>query len=69
MRDHKLRTTLLLALRSTLRFARHLAAASIMLAVTHAAVAADGVARRKVIIDQDAFGPGGSNMQDRKSVV
>ena len=63
MRDHKLRTTLLLALRSTLRFARHLVATSLMLAVAHAAVAADGVARRKVIIDQDAFGPGGSNMQ------
>ncbi|HEY0342804.1 MAG TPA: nucleoside hydrolase, partial [Steroidobacteraceae bacterium] len=30
---------------------------------TGVALAADGGARRKVIIDQDAFGPAGSNMQ------
>jgi inosine-uridine nucleoside N-ribohydrolase len=42
----------------------HLSCLAILLAAVSAATcAADGVGRRKVIIDQDAFGPAGSNMQ------
>jgi inosine-uridine nucleoside N-ribohydrolase len=37
--------------------------AILLAAVSAATCAADGVGRRKVIIDQDAFGPAGSNMQ------
>jgi purine nucleosidase len=53
--------------RNVLRSVLLLVTLALPLAVSHPADAArappDGTARRKVIIDQDAFGPGGSNLQ------